>query len=54
MTRTLERFIAWSDGMLRRHERGDPEAEAWCGFINLTAISVGVVLAVLLLMWWLA
>jgi hypothetical protein len=52
--RALERFAAWGQDILKRYERGDPEAVVWCGFINLTAISVGVVAIVLALSWWLA
>lgn len=38
--------------ILERGERGDPEARAWFGFANLTAISVVVVLIVLAAWWW--
>lgn len=43
--RSLERI-------LERGERGDPEAMAWFGFANLTAISVAVIAIVVVAWWW--
>lgn len=54
MIRALERFIKWSEHMLRLHERGDEEALNWAAFFNLTAISFVVILVVLGLNWWLS
>jgi hypothetical protein len=49
--KTLRRFIAWSERELKAAERGDEEALAWCGWFNLTAITVVVVIVVLVLRW---
>lgn len=37
--------------IVRNAERGDHDALRWCGFLNLTAISVVVAVLVILLRW---
>ena len=46
----IDRFVDWGEEIVRDAERGCEHALARCGFINLTVVSVIVMLVVAALM----
>lgn len=52
MRKKLERFIEFGERVVRDAEREDEEALNWCGFLNLTVISVLAIVAVLAAWVW--
>lgn len=52
MLNHLERFIRFADWVIEETERGNPDAEDWCVFVNLTVVSLLVIVAVLILWVW--
>lgn len=52
MRKLLQRFIAHGEWVIRNAERGDDDALHWCGFLNLTLISVVAIVVVLVAWIW--